>query len=158
MASKPIPDSIKESILADWRTGEYSQRHIAQRYKVSLGVVNKITKGVDKSTAPIVNKLVEAKQELSQLDERTVNAVHEVVDSKVKWLEFLNRSAIKNVQQAMAKDCIDQQDFNYRAKTIGVAKEVIEGKNPSVAVQVNNNAELLQNVVHIVKLPDNERS
>lgn len=132
-----ISENTKKIILADWKTGDYTQRDLAHKYKLSTGAIAKITKDKPKSTAHIVSKIVEAKQELSQLDELTVKAVNDVVDNKVKWLEYLNKAALKNVQQSMAAPCVDQQDFRSRAQTIGIAKEVLVGKNPDVAVQVN---------------------
>ena len=118
----------------------------ASYYKFLKSPYHQITKDEPKSTAHIVSKLVEAKQELSQLDEQTVKAVNDVVDSKVKWLDYLNKAALKNVQQSMAAPCGDQQDFRSRAQTIGIAKEVLVGKNPDVAVQVNTQA-----VTHIIR-------
>ena len=137
MATNIITDEKKKVILADWQTGDFTQRDLAHKYKLSTGAIAKITKDEPKSTAHIVSKIVEAKQELSQLDEQTVKAVNDVVDSKVKWLDYLNKAALKNVQQSMAAPCVDQQDFRSRAQTIGIAKEVLVGKNPDVAVQVN---------------------
>jgi len=137
MATPAIPNDTKELILADFKTGDFTQRHLSQKYKLSLGAINKLTKGLEKSTEHIVNKIVEAKQELSQLDEHTVNAVNAVVDTKVKWLEYLNRATIKNVQESMTAKCFDQQDFKHRADTISKAKDVLIGKNADVAVQVN---------------------
>ena len=147
MATPAIPDDTKELILADFKTGDFTQRHLSQKYKLSLGAINKLTKGVDKSTAHIVNNLVQSKQALSQLDERTVNAVNEVVDSKVKWLEYLNRQALKNVQDSFKAPCVEQVDFKHRADTISKAKEVLVGKNSDVSVQVNTqvNSQLTPN-------------
>ncbi len=138
MATPGIPDDTKELILADFKTGDFTQRHLAQKYKLSLGAINKLTKGVDKSTAHIVNNLVQAKQALSQLDERTVNAVNTVVDKKVHMLEVLTSYTMKNAADAMKAQCTDQLDFKHRADTLLKTKEVIVGKNPDVAIQVNN--------------------
>lgn len=137
MATPALPDLLKSKIIADWKTGDYKQRDLAHKYKVGLGTINKLTKGVDKSTEAIVNKLVEAKQALSELDEQTVNAVNAVVDAKVKWLEYLNKAALKNVQESMSAPCNAQVDFKHRADTIGKAKDVLLGKDANVAVQVN---------------------
>jgi predicted transcriptional regulator len=139
MAAKPISEETKIAINADWRTGEYSQRQLAEKHKVSVGLVAKLTKGVAQDAKSIVSAGVEYLQGLQAHDERIVSAVEQVVDQKVRWLDFLNKAALKNVQEAMKVRCIDQKDFKDRAGTIGLAKDVIAGKNPEVAVQINNN-------------------
>jgi hypothetical protein len=53
MAAKALEKSVSESIVAEWRTGEYSQQDLANRHKVSKGVVNKLCKGVFQDTLPI---------------------------------------------------------------------------------------------------------
>ena len=78
MASKVITQETINSIQADWKTGAFVQRDLAYKYKVSVGVINKHTKGLNKSTEHIVNNLIQAKQELNKLDEQTVHAVNEV--------------------------------------------------------------------------------
>ena len=140
MAAKPISEEIKRSINADWRTGEYSQRQLSEKYLVSSGLVAKLTKGVVQDAKGIVSAGVEYLQGLQSHDERIVSAVEQVVDQKVKWLDFLNKAALKNVQEAMKAKCIDQKDFKDRAGTIGLAKDVLVGKSPELAVQINNNS------------------
>lgn len=139
MAAKSIPDHIKQTIIAEWRTGEYSQQKLADRHGVSKGAVNKLTKGIKQDTSVIVTAGIEYLQGLAGHDDRNVTAIEEVVDLKTKRLEVLNDLAMRNVQEAMEVRCIDQKDFKDRAGTISIAKEVIAGKNPEVAVQINNN-------------------
>jgi hypothetical protein len=148
MATPAITDEQRAAILADWKTGDFTQRHLSQKHKLALGTINKITKGTDKTNEHIVNKLVEAKQALSDLDELSAKAVNDVVDAKVKWLDYLNRSAIRNVKESMEMPCLDQADFKNRAQTIGITKEVLVGKSPDVSVQVNNQVNSLTLTQH----------
>lgn len=53
MAAKPLESAKAESIVADWRTGEYSQQAVADRNSVSKGAVNKLCKGVEQDTLPV---------------------------------------------------------------------------------------------------------
>jgi hypothetical protein len=46
--------------------------------------------------------------------------------------------AIRNVKESMAMPCEHQNDFRARAETINKGREVVLGKAPEVAVQVNN--------------------
>ena len=80
MAAKPLSDSITKDIIADWRTGAFSQQKLADKHKVSKGVVNKLCKGVEQDTASIVTAGVNYKQGLSAHDDRNVTAVTAVVD------------------------------------------------------------------------------
>ena len=136
---KPLGKSTIEEIRTDWRQGRLSQRHIASKYKISIGAVNKICKGIEQDLAPIVNGAVEYKQKLIGLSEREVNAVEATVQSIVGRLEYLNQQAMKNVQEAMESTCQEQSDFRSRADTILKAKETLVGKTPDTAVQINNN-------------------
>ena len=52
MAAKPLPQSIKDAILTDWRLGQMSQQAIAEKHGVSKGAVNKACKGVERDALP----------------------------------------------------------------------------------------------------------
>ena len=115
-----------------------SQRQLAEKHKVSLGMVSKLCKGVNQDAATIVNTGVQYRQALAAHDERIVNAVERVVDERVRRLEWLNIQALKNVREAMEAKCENQNDFRARAGTIISAKEVVVGKSPDTAIQINN--------------------
>ena len=51
MAAKPIDPELAATIVAEWRTGEFSQQDLADKHGVSKGVVNKLCKGVEQDTA-----------------------------------------------------------------------------------------------------------
>ena len=53
-------------------------------------------------------------------------------------LEWLNKAALKNVQEAMNAQCVDQKDYKDRADTVLKAKEAVFGKTPDTAIQINN--------------------
>ena len=138
MAAKPLDPAIAEAVVTDWRVGQMSQRQLADKHKISLGMVSKLCKGVEQDAAPIVNAGVQYRQALAAHDERIVNAVEQVVDERVKRQEWLNVQALKNVKEAMDAECINQADFRARADTIIKAKETVLGKSPDTAIQINN--------------------
>ena len=41
-----LSDIDKTKLLADWKTGKYSQRDLVKKYNSSNGTVSEITKGV----------------------------------------------------------------------------------------------------------------
>lgn len=140
MAAKPLdPDKVKD-IITDWRLGQMSQRQIAEKHKVSNGAVAKITKGIDHDVSDIVSAGIQYRQALQAHDERIVSAVETVVSDTVKRMEWLNNAALRNVSEAMAAECTNQNDFRARADTIGKAKEVVFGKTPDTAIQINQSS------------------
>ncbi len=128
-------------IISDWRTGNFTQRDLAGKYRVSVGFINKHTKGIDQDTAKTVNKLVEAKQELAELDEQAVNSVNEVVHERTKHIEFFTNAALRNVKTAVEKVGPETSQAEHRmlADTILKGKETVLGKQPDTAIQINNN-------------------
>jgi hypothetical protein len=60
-----------------------------------------------------------------------------VVDDRVRHIEFFNNVAIKNVKAAFAVPVENQKDVRHRAATIREARDVVLGKMPNTAVQVN---------------------
>lgn len=125
-------------IIADWRTGEFTQRELAERHGVSNGFVAKHTKGVEQDTALLVSKGVEYRQGLAAIDEQAVSSVSRVVDERTKHIQFFTHAAVKNVQEAMLHPCDGQSDFQRRADTILKGKEAVLGKQPDTAIQINN--------------------
>ena len=138
MAAKPLDPAIAEAVVTDWRVGQMSQRQLAEKHSISLGMVSKLCKGVRQDAVSIVNAGIEYRQALAAHDERIVNAVEKVVDERIKRQEWLNVQALKNVKQAMDAPCEGQTDYQRRADTISKAKDVVIGKTPDTAIQINN--------------------
>jgi len=127
-----------------------SLREITSREEVAIkdkGTISRKAKQegwIKGKIQPLVEKSIQVKQSLAEISEEkaTLNAtqkeVHDtLVYEKSKWLDYLNKAALKNVQESMTARCENQHDYRSRAQTIGIAKEVLVGKNPDVAVQVN---------------------
>lgn len=138
MAAKPLNPAIAESIVADWRTGEYSQQALADRYSVSKGVVNKLCKGIEQDTAAIVTAGILYRQGLAAHDDRNVTAVTDAVNERTKHIQFFTHAAITNVREAMSQPCDGQADYQRRADTINKCRETVLGKTPDTAIQINN--------------------
>ena len=139
MAKAAIDSSIAQSIVADWRTGEYSQQALADKHKVSKGAVNGLCKGVPHDMAAIVTAGIEYRSGLAGHSDRIVTAVNNVVDERTKHIQFFTHAAVTNVKEAMSLPCDSQADFQRRADTISKGKETVLGKAPDTAVQINNN-------------------
>lgn len=139
MAAKPIDPNIEKNVVADWRTGHFSQRQLASKYKISAGKVANLTKGIEKDSEAIVSAGVQYRCGLAQHDERMMSAIESVVDEKTKHILFFNNAALQNVKESMEFPCESQQDFRNRAETINKGRETVLGKSPDTAIQINHN-------------------
>ena len=71
-------------ILADWKTGYYSQNQLAKNYDVSPATINKICKNIEQSNQDLVNTQTAIHKELSNKSECEVNALHKAVDERTE--------------------------------------------------------------------------
>lgn len=144
MATKPISPETVERIIADWRTGEFTQRQLANNYSVSSGSVAKITKGIPHDVSSIVSAGVQYKQGLAVHGEQSAHVAHAIenaVNEKTKDLVFIRKASLIVAQRAVQKvqneDC-SMQDLRNAQEVIGKGKENIFGKQPDTAIQINN--------------------
>jgi hypothetical protein len=73
------------------------------------------------------------------LNETELSVHEELVDERTRYVIFFNNAAIQNVKEAMTAPCDSQMDFKSRAETINKGREVVLGKTPDTAIQINNN-------------------
>ncbi len=140
MAAKPIGSVKSESIVADWRTGEYSQQRLAEKHGVSKGVVNKLCKGVEQDTAAIVTAGVLYRQGLAAHDDRNVTAVTAAVDEITKHIQFFTNVTIKNLSIMAEKIDGATTIMEHRVAQAAIrdGRETVLGKQPDTAIQINN--------------------
>lgn len=149
MAAKPVNKAVSDAILIDWRIGRLSQRDIAEKHKVSAGLVNKICKGVEQDIAPIVNAQVQVNQALAGHDERMVNAVHEAVDEIARFKTFF-RGANMLVANTVASKVKEEgkrasfKELASAAQALGRTQESVLGKAPETVI---NNTNAVQTVI-----------
>ena len=141
-------DHLIPQLQADFRTGAYSVRKLADKYDVSVGFVAKHTKDVEKDLVEIVNAGVAYKTGLAsdneQNNEHVHKAVSEVVDERTKHLIFFNNSALKNQQLANNRlkekeHDIELSELEAHSRITARNKETVLGKMPDTAIQINNN-------------------
>ena len=141
MAAKPLDSELSKRIVVDWRTGCFSQRELADKHKVSKGAVGNLCKGVEQDAKPIVGMGVQYKQALAEQDGRMVGAIESAVDERVRYLQFFTDAAVRNVKASFDLPCESQREIKDRAETILKGKEVVLGKTPDTAIQINNEAQ-----------------
>jgi len=135
-----LTQETRELILADFHTGRYSQRSLAKKYSVSVGTVNKITKGLSPKHKEKVNAQISIITELSEENEQEVNAVHKAVEEATKNLIFFQNSALKNQKLAneLLEDAATISEVESHSRITAKNKETVIGKEPVVNIQNNN--------------------
>lgn len=122
-AGKKLDKALEDKILIDWKTGEYSQRDLANKYQVSAGKIASLTKGVSKDLERIVSAGVEYYQGLQGKDVQTVSAVAQAVDRKARLKsrvqEFVDEAVEKGFD--LLKSAQDGQEFKAIVEAIDKA-------------------------------------
>lgn len=72
------------------------------------------------------------------LNETALQVHDEIVSDLTKHIVFFRNAAVLNVRDALKAPCESQGDFRQRAETILKGKEVVFGKSPDTAIQINN--------------------
>ena len=135
-----LNDEQRAKIMAEFHAGK-SQNELAKRYEVSPATINKLCKGVEPKNVEKVNTLTRINTELAEQSEYEVNAIHSEVEERTRHVMFFNSAAVKNVSEAMKKDCTSQFEYRARAETILKGRETVLGKTPDTAIQINNAVE-----------------
>lgn len=131
----------RDEVLADWKTGKFTERDLASKYKISPATAHNIVKGVDKTLSALISKQLEINQELAEHTEQEVSKFKQEVDERTKHIQFFNNAALKNVSVAVKKigESTSQAEHRMLAETIAKGREVVLGKTPDTAIQINNN-------------------
>lgn len=83
-----------------------------------------------------ITEVAELKKELTPLER---DIIASVAFEKYKAQQYIEQIALENARQSMNAECDNQLDYKNRAATISMTKDVVMGKQPETAVQVNNN-------------------
>ena len=160
MAAKAIDKAVAAAILIDWRVGQMSQQQVAEKHKVSKGLVNKLCEGVDQDGVAIVTAGVQYQQALSEHDDRTVTAMTAAVDEVTRQLKFFRGASMlvaKTVVSKVQQDGMNAsyQDLNLAAHALGRMQESVLGKSPKTVINTTN---AVQTNVAVTQTPDQVRA
>jgi ABC-type Fe3+-citrate transport system substrate-binding protein len=138
----------KEDVVADWKTGKYTERDLASMHKISPATAHNIVKGIEKTISKLVSKQLEINQELADHSEQEVSKFKQEVEERSKYITFFNNAALKNVSVAVKKigDDTTQAEHRMCADTIRIGRETVLGKTPDTII---NNTNAQQNQKHI---------
>lgn len=133
-----ITNEIKEKILADFHTGAYSVRQIADRVGISHVAVHKIVKGKTPKFKEKINTQIAFKTELAQESLQQINSVNEVIENATKHLIFFQNRALANQKKAdeLLEYAEDFADVEAHSRITARNKDTVCGKEPMT--QINN--------------------
>lgn len=142
-----ITDEMRNEVEASWRTGEYTQRELAHKYKLAVGSIAKICKGIDQDTVSIVSAGIGYKRGLQAINEQSAHAARAViteVDKKVANIEyfdaaqrFLSDTAVNMVKEKRKNGELAMQEVTGASRVVRDSREGVVGKAPEVQI-VNN--------------------
>ena len=79
-----LTEQTKTLILADYHTGDYSQRKLAEKHNVSIGTINKLTKEIDPKNEHLVNAQTTILKAQSILPNEQMNAIMNTANDKAR--------------------------------------------------------------------------
>jgi cell division protein FtsB len=112
----------KDALLADYHTGDYSQRQLAKRHNISNGTVANITKGLDKKNERLIQKKVEVAQEVKLLNEQELSAVEHSVRFKLDMLKDIEKFSYSAMSKANELVNASDSGNDFKAVVEGVDK------------------------------------
>jgi hypothetical protein len=153
-----ITDETQELILTEHKTGKFSQRELAKRYKLGLGTINKICKGVEQSLKDTIAKGTQYNTELATLSEVERATVKDVVSDNVKALMFFSNSAIKNQNLAdkILAESKNLNDLETHSRITARNKETVLGKEPQTVINNTNAQQNQKTGLDLSNLSDDE--
>ena len=136
-----LTEDQRECILADFHTGHFSIRQLADKYETSHTTVNKLTKGVEPKHKEKVDTIVSIKSSLAEESLQEVSSINEVVEEKTKHLIYFRDSALKNQQLAnrLLEETDKLRDVESHSRITKANKETVLGKDPDTVINNQNN-------------------
>ena len=156
----------KAELIADWKTGRYTQKELGYRHKISRAMAARLVKGIDKENSELVEQQINNEQLLIHKSSVEVESISKVVALETeKYAAFKAKLELfSDIAMNKARDLMDNTQYgaDYKAIVEGVDKHSVTmgyndrfNKNAginNVNAQQNNTAETLERVIK--NLPD----
>ena len=140
-----LTDKDRELILAEYHTGEYTQRELSKRHGVAVGTVSKITKEETVQNEHIMNAQTTVLRASSELPNEQTNAIMNAAQEKLRRenLVFGNAEKLAKKIGELADRIEDPQDIKNLVDANdknSITLKVSERHAPKqvTAIQVNN--------------------
>ncbi len=138
-----------ESVLADWKSGKFTERTLARKHGVSPSTIHKLVAGVDKTLDALASRRVLIDQQVADLNEREKSIYEQLVEEKRQRARFYEQAHLlvsKTVVQKVQREGLGAsfQDLNAAANALSKSQEALLGKHPDNVVNVGVEAKLTQ--------------
>ena len=143
-----LTDEQRELILADFHTGQYSQRQLATLHKVSSRTINILVRDIEPKHKDKVNTSIAIKTALAEESKHEVNAVNREIEERTKHILLFQNSASRNQVVANKvltviedKDKVDEKDLyslDAHSRITQRNKETVLGKDKTVELNKTN--------------------
>lgn len=110
-----VTEALREKILADFHTGKFSQRELVKKYSLSLGTINKITKGLTPQNEHLVEAEISILSAKEILSETEMTAIMTAAKD-----EAFNRGLVFNATQKVIKRATKMLDENKKMDRVSV--------------------------------------
>ena len=140
-----LTDKDRELILADYHTGQYTNRALAKKFEVTHVTIGKIVKGLEPKYKEIVTTQVAINTELAEASIQEVTSVTNEVTKLTRYTDLVHR--IQEKALGKAENMLDSIEAPSDLKLIveavdkaAITLKVAERHAPKqvTAIQVNN--------------------
>lgn len=114
-----LSDSEKKLVIADFKTGRYSQRELADRHNISVGTVNNLTKGLTADNEHLVNAQISLLTARAILPPEQLNAILNAAQE-----EIYNKQLVTNATQLNLIRMTEHISVNKKLEKISVGDGV----------------------------------
>lgn len=130
----------KELILADFHTGAFSHRELADKYNTSHVTIGKIVKGLTPKHKDKVTTQIAIQSALSKESYQEVTAVESIVKEKTRHLNFFKDSALRN--QELANSQLNKKmkihEIESHSRLTSKNKDTVLGKDIETSINISN--------------------
>lgn len=115
-----LTDKDELNLIADWKTGRYSQRDLADKYVCSKGKVSQLTQGIEKSkNGQLVDAQVSLLSAKAHLSDEEMTAIMTTAQNEV-----FNNGLISNATQLNLVQMTKHLSENKKLEKVGVGNGV----------------------------------
>jgi len=117
-----LSEKKKQSIIAAWKTGQYTKNALAKKHKISPSTLGIIVKGIPKSNKELLDKAIEVEEQKSKITKIEEKALEAEVQRHMKNAK-LAESIIDISLQVTAKNIakvhndVDKKNLTARERT-----------------------------------------
>jgi len=114
-----LSEQDKKNLIADWKTGRYSQRDLVNKYGASKGTVGNLTKGIDQKNGHIVDAQITVLTAKALLPPEEMGAIVLVAQE-----EIYNNQLVTNASQLNLVRITEYLSNNTKVEKINVGDGV----------------------------------